>query len=188
MIFRSIRSGYQKACYSTSGLVCFGTCIVHMPARFDTCRSKPESKRLFTIPATMYDTQNQSGFPVSAPVMTQVSCKTRQNRPRTMDLASTALNYNTQYNDKKTFYVYGFYDIYEERGVMSMNSPESEFLAEMEDKEQYSGLWIAISGAKVVASGKNSGDVYAEAAKYTKGKAPLLVAIPDKDKEQTLIL
>ena len=71
---------------------------------------------------------------------------------------------------------------------MSMNSPESEFLAEMEDKEQYSGLWIAISGAKVVASGKNSGDVYAKAAKYTKGKAPLLVAIPDKDKEQTLIL
>ena len=71
---------------------------------------------------------------------------------------------------------------------MSMNSPESKFLEEMEDKEQYSGLWIAISGAKVVASGKNSGDVYAKAAKYTKGKAPLLVAIPDKNEEQTLIL
>ena len=71
---------------------------------------------------------------------------------------------------------------------MSMNSPESKFLEEMENKEQYSGLWIAISGAKVVASGKNSGDVYTKATKYTKGKAPLLVAIPYKDKEQTLIL
>ena len=38
----------------------------------------------------------------------------------------------------------------------SMNSPESRFLEEMEDKEQYSGLWIAISGAKVVASGRTA--------------------------------
>lgn len=74
------------------------------------------------------------------------------------------------------------------QGAMPMNSTESEFLAGMENKEQYSGLWIAISGTTVVASGKNSGDVYAKAAEYTKGKAPLLVAIPDKDEEQTLIL
>ena len=71
---------------------------------------------------------------------------------------------------------------------ISMNSPESKFLEEMEDKDRYSGLWIAISGDRVVASGKNSGDVYAKAAKYTKGKVPLLVAIPDKGEEQTLIL
>lgn len=69
-----------------------------------------------------------------------------------------------------------------------MNSPESKFLEEMEDKDQYSGLWIAISGDRVVASGKNSGDVYAKAVKHTKGKVPLLVAIPDKGEEQTLIL
>ena len=74
------------------------------------------------------------------------------------------------------------------RVSISMNSPESKFLEEMEDKDQYSGLWIAISGARVVASGKNSGDVYAKAAKYTKGKVPLLVVIPDKGEEQTLIL
>lgn len=69
-----------------------------------------------------------------------------------------------------------------------MNSPESKFLEEMKDKDQYSGLWIAILGATVVASGKNSGAVYAKALKHTEGKVPLLVAIPNKDEEQTLIL
>lgn len=66
-----------------------------------------------------------------------------------------------------------------------MSSPESKFLEEMRNKEQYSGQWIAILGVQIVANGKNINDVYAKAAK---GKTPLLVEIPDKNKEQTLIL
>lgn len=69
-----------------------------------------------------------------------------------------------------------------------MSSPESQFLEEMGDREQYSGLWIAISATRVIAHGKDVRAVYADAVKSTKGKTPLLVKIPDKNKEQTLIL
>ena len=69
-----------------------------------------------------------------------------------------------------------------------MSSPESKFLEEMGNKEQYSGQWIAILGAQVVANGRSITDVYAKAAKSAKGKTPLFVEIPDKNKEQTLIL
>ena len=69
-----------------------------------------------------------------------------------------------------------------------MSSPESKFLKEMENKEQYSGQWIAILGVQVIANGRNISDVYAKAAKSAKGKTPLFVEIPDKSKEQILIL
>lgn len=69
-----------------------------------------------------------------------------------------------------------------------MSSPESKFLEEMRNKEQYSGQWIAILDARIVANGRNITDVYAKAAKSAKGKTPLFVEIPDKNKEQTLIL
>ncbi|MBI1658428.1 MAG: hypothetical protein IS632_06610 [Thaumarchaeota archaeon] len=69
-----------------------------------------------------------------------------------------------------------------------MSSPESKFLEEMSNKEQYSGQWIAILGARIIASGKSINDVYAKAAKSAKDKTPLFVEIPDKNKEQTLIL
>lgn len=69
-----------------------------------------------------------------------------------------------------------------------MSSPESKFLEEMSDRDQYSGLWIAIFATQVIAQGKDVRVVYADAVKSTKGKTPLLVKIPDKNKEQTLIL
>ena len=69
-----------------------------------------------------------------------------------------------------------------------MSSSESKFLEEMKNKEQYRGQWIAILGVRIVANGKNINDVYAKAAKSAKGKTPLFVEIPDKNKEQTLIL
>lgn len=69
-----------------------------------------------------------------------------------------------------------------------MSSPESKFLEEMRNKEQYSGQWIAILGIQVIANGRNINDVYAKAAKSSKGKTPLFVQIPGKNKEQTLIL
>ena len=69
-----------------------------------------------------------------------------------------------------------------------MSSPESQFLVEMNDKEQYRGQWIAILDSKVIAQGKSIGKVYAEATKISKDKTPLFVEIPDKNKEQTLIL
>lgn len=69
-----------------------------------------------------------------------------------------------------------------------MSSPESQFLEEMRNKEQYSGMWIAILGSKVVAQGKDINEAYAKAAKFAKDKTPLFVEIPDKNKEQTLIL
>ena len=68
-----------------------------------------------------------------------------------------------------------------------MSSPESKFLEEMRNKEQYSGQWIAIVDVRIVANGRNITDVYAK-AKSAKGKTPLFVEIPDKNKEQTLIL
>lgn len=69
-----------------------------------------------------------------------------------------------------------------------MSSPESQFLIEMSDKEQYRGQWVAILDSEVIAHGKSIGKVYAEATKISKGKTPLFVEIPDKNKEQTLIL
>ena len=69
-----------------------------------------------------------------------------------------------------------------------MSSPESKFLEEMGDKELYSGQWIAILGARVIASGRNISSVYAKAAKSAEGKTSLFVEIPDKNKEQPLLL
>lgn len=69
-----------------------------------------------------------------------------------------------------------------------MSSPESQFLVAMDDKKQYRGQWVAILGSKVIAQGKAIDKVYAEAAKISKDKTPLFVKIPDKNKEQTLIL
>lgn len=69
-----------------------------------------------------------------------------------------------------------------------MSSPESQFLIAMNDKEQYRGQWLAILGSEVIAQGESIGKVYTEAAKISKDKTPLFVKIPDKNKEQTLIL
>ena len=69
-----------------------------------------------------------------------------------------------------------------------MSSPESQFLVAMKNKRRYSGQWIAILDSKVIAQGKDIAKVYAEATKIAKDKTPLFVEIPDKDKEQTLIL
>lgn len=64
---RSIHSGYQKVCHFASGLGCFSTRSMHIPARFDACRSKSKSKKIFAIPVTVHDMQNHDQFPVSAP-------------------------------------------------------------------------------------------------------------------------
>lgn len=69
-----------------------------------------------------------------------------------------------------------------------MSSPEGRFLEKMGNKEQYSGRWIAILDAQIIASGGNIADVYANAAKSAKGRTPLFVQIPDKNREQPLIL
>ena len=69
-----------------------------------------------------------------------------------------------------------------------MSSRESQFLTTMNNKEQYSGQWIAILNSEVIAHGIDIGKVYSEAMKIAKGKTPLFVAIPDKNKEPTLIL
>ena len=69
-----------------------------------------------------------------------------------------------------------------------MSSPESQFLVSMRNKEQYSGQWIAILDSEVIAQGRDVAEVYAEATKITKDRTPLFVEIPDKNKEQTLIL
>ena len=69
-----------------------------------------------------------------------------------------------------------------------MSSPESQFLVTMNNKEQYSGQWVAILDSKIIAQGKDVSKVYAEATKIAKDKTPLFVEIPDKNKEQTLIL
>lgn len=67
-----------------------------------------------------------------------------------------------------------------------MSSTEAEFYENMTDRDEYRGQWIAILGDRVVASGKNAGDVYAEAAKRANGRTPLLVAIPDNDDAEFL--
>ena len=69
-----------------------------------------------------------------------------------------------------------------------MSSPESQFLMEMNNKEQYLGQWVAILGSKVIAHGKSIEKVYVEATNISKGKTPLFVQISDESKEQTLIL
>ena len=80
MISRLTRSGYQNACRSASGLAYFGTRNVHIYTRFDVCRPKPESKRIFTIPVTVYDTQNHSRFPAPAPFWLRSSAKYAKTR------------------------------------------------------------------------------------------------------------
>ena len=58
----------------------------------------------------------------------------------------------------------------------------------MDNKEQYCGQWITILNSEVIAHGKDIRKVYAKATKIAKDKTPLFVGIPDKNKEQTLIL
>ncbi len=72
--------------------------------------------------------------------------------------------------------------------VVRMSSSESQFLTTMDNKEQYRGQWIAILDSGVIAHGKDIGKVYVEAMKVAKDRTPLFVEIPDKNKEQTLIL
>ena len=69
-----------------------------------------------------------------------------------------------------------------------MSSPESQFLETMDNREQYSGQWVAILGSKLIAHGKDIEKVYAAAMKIAKDGTPLFVDIPPKDEEQTLIL
>lgn len=67
-----------------------------------------------------------------------------------------------------------------------MSSPEAEFYEKMVDRDRYRGQWIAIVGGRVLASGKNSGYVYAEAVRRADGKTPLLVSIPNGDTTEFL--
>ena len=85
-------------------------------------------------------------------------------------------------NFKTNIIVYDF-------GVFPMSSTESQFLVTMNNKEQYSGQWVAILDSGVIAQGKLIDEVYAEAIKISPDRTPLFVKIPDKNsKEQTLIL
>ncbi len=69
-----------------------------------------------------------------------------------------------------------------------MSSIENEFLASMEDVEQYRGKWIAILDREVIAAGEVLSEVYKDAVNRARGRTPLFEHIPATLDKQTLIL
>lgn len=77
---------------------------------------------------------------------------------------------------------------YNEERFDVLSSIESQYLLSLENKEKYRGKWIAILDNKIIAEGAELKDVYAEATKISKIRAPLFKRIPEINETETLLL